>query len=89
MTKSVLLFFAELMNIGVIGAFTFLKIEYDLLNEAEHTLEESQDYYLYLVLNSLIHVLPSLQSTSKMECKNTLQTIKELMGKRNQSQLSL
>ena len=48
------------MNIGFIGGFQFLKIIYDLLNEAEQTLNESQDYYLYLVVNTLVVVLPTL-----------------------------
>ena len=40
-TRSVLSFLGELMNIGVIGGIKYLKIIYDLLNEAEHTLKES------------------------------------------------
>jgi hypothetical protein len=34
------------MNIGLLNSFQFITLLFDLINEAEKTIEESNDYYL-------------------------------------------
>ena len=47
------------MNIGLLNSFQFMRLLFDLLNEAEKTQKDSADYYLYLVINSLPFVVRS------------------------------
>lgn len=55
--KSLLMVTGELMNLGVINSFNFIKILLEIINEAEKTLSTSIDYYLYLGISVLPYVV--------------------------------
>ena len=64
-----------------------MTILYDLLNEAEKTLEESHDYYINIVVSVIPHVYEGLNDKSALEFKNLIDGIEKLMKKRNMKYL--
>ena len=59
-SKYCLVFLGELMNIGIINSFSFINILFDLIHEAEKTIEESNDYYLFIVISTIPYLVRSI-----------------------------
>ena len=82
-SKSVLGFIAELTNIGVFNQFKFLKLLTDLVNHAETSQKESVDFYLDLAVYGLVIALEKLMKIVRLECKNMITNISEILQKRS------
>ena len=77
------------MNIGLVNSFSYITLLYDLVNEAEKTLKQSFDYYLYIVISILPYLIDGLSEKSGLEFKSLIDNIQEIMKKRTKQQLCL
>lgn len=87
--KYCLIFLGELMNIGLINSFSFITLLYDLVNEAEKTIKNSYDYYLYIVTSIFPYLIEGLSEKSGLEFKNLIETIQEIFKKREKNYLAV
>lgn len=86
--KHSLIFLGELMNIGLVNSFSFITLLYDLVNEAEKTLKQSFDYYLYIVISIFPYLIDGLSEKSGLEFKSLIENIQEIMKKRDKTYLN-
>ena len=77
------------MNIGLVNSFSFITLLYDLVNEAEKTLNTSFDYYLQIVTSVFPYLIDGLSEKSGLEFKSLIDNIQEIMKKREKNHLFL
>lgn len=82
---AILQFLGELTNLGYLNSLALIDYLSEILREAEGSINESLDFYLYLAINNLPYTIDTLRLKSALEFKRLVDNIDNLMKKRNTS----
>jgi hypothetical protein len=77
--KNCLIFFGELMNLGLLNSYNYLHYLFDLSKEAERTLETTRYYYLELIVKVLPACSQGLMSKITDEYSSFVNAVRCLM----------